>query len=168
MEEDPRRPSSFVEGLFFTATTGGESGALGTYFALARGETVVAKALCMYQNGVMDSQGPTLELLEVAAEWQGRGLGSALLRAVEGFFCQRWARLCVAGGGRLFLSASVPTGGVASQWLLTRGFVCEMASICQDFLNKDLLASDRPKPEFNLNELVTAHRVQKRRIRAKT
>jgi GNAT superfamily N-acetyltransferase len=45
----------------------------------------LARALLTYSNGEMDTRGPTLELFEVKERWRRRGVGTALLAAVERF-----------------------------------------------------------------------------------
>lgn len=45
----------------------------------------IGRALLTYANGEMDTRGPTLELLDVKERWQRRGIGRALLSAVERF-----------------------------------------------------------------------------------
>lgn len=73
-----------------TATSGGEDGALGTFFAVFVQGTEIAKALVLYQSGDYDAEGPMLEHMEVTAEWQGKGIGSALLDCIEKFYSARW------------------------------------------------------------------------------
>jgi len=53
-------------------------------------DKVVSKALCSYQNGEMNSVGPTLELVETAKDWRRHGLGGALMRGINSFYCERF------------------------------------------------------------------------------
>jgi hypothetical protein len=46
-------------------------------------ELEVAKGLFTFSNGEMDFTGPTLEMLEVAKEWQSRGVGRLMYEAME-------------------------------------------------------------------------------------
>jgi len=53
--------------------------------AASAAEECVARALMTYANGEMSFVGPTLELFEVKRRWRRRGLGAALLAAIEKF-----------------------------------------------------------------------------------
>ena len=82
--------------------TGGSGDGLGrglaSRFSLRREGTEVARALCAYRNvGHVETLneeancgGPALEMIEVASEWRGRGLGKALLLSVEGMLRSRF------------------------------------------------------------------------------
>ena len=61
---------------------------IGTLFELKKSGKTIVKCLCSYENGEMDTPGPTIELFETAAEWKRHGYGKILLRHVEGHF---WA-----------------------------------------------------------------------------
>eukprot|EP00961_Rhodomonas_salina_P064224 863435-Rhodomonas_salina.3 len=50
-----------------TATSGGEDGALGTFFAVFVQGTEIAKALVLYQSGDYDAEGPMLEHMEMGS-----------------------------------------------------------------------------------------------------
>jgi GNAT superfamily N-acetyltransferase len=92
-----------------------DGGSVSTIFVLKRKDKVVAKALCTYSNGEMDSVGPTLELLEVAQEWRRHGLGLALMEAVEGFH----RNLCepiVERGHRVLFAVCYVTNAYVSTW----------------------------------------------------
>ncbi|KAK3275552.1 hypothetical protein CYMTET_16322 [Cymbomonas tetramitiformis] len=56
---------------------------LGTTLGAAVLPMQIAKGLWTYCNGQIGFGGPTLELMEVAKEWQGRGIGSLFYDAME-------------------------------------------------------------------------------------
>jgi len=113
-----------MPGMSITAQSGGN--ALGTLFSLARGNSkIVGKALVAYANGEMGTAGPTLEILEVAKEWRGCGLGSALLKAVESFYVERFAAAMASSSPShhpVRLSACYVTSHYACRWFQARGF----------------------------------------------
>jgi GNAT superfamily N-acetyltransferase len=82
---------------------------------------LVGKALCSYCNAEMATAGPTLELIEIASEFQGHGLGSALMDAVEDFYSQMFRSLNFAGVQVLFSVGHV-NAGFAFRWFIDRGF----------------------------------------------
>ncbi len=53
------------------------------YFELKKGRLLIAKAYVPYYNGAMDELGPTIELLEVRRDMQGKGVGRKLVRFIE-------------------------------------------------------------------------------------
>lgn len=101
-------------------TGSGESPAsVSSKFTLTKGEKEVAKALLSYHNGEMSSVGPTLELLEVAKQWQQHGLGSSLMRAINKFLIDVFAQAMVRNVGstaRIRFCVCYVTNANASSW----------------------------------------------------
>ena len=79
-------------------------------------DKVVSKALCSYENGEMNSVGPTLELVETAKQWRRHGLGGALMRGINAFYCERFG----AFGGRVLFSVCHVTNFRAGRWFMRR------------------------------------------------
>ncbi|GIQ84744.1 hypothetical protein KIPB_006295 [Kipferlia bialata] len=57
-------------------------------------DLVVAKGTLALHNSKMGMAGPTIDKIEVAEEWQGKGIGSALLRYMEVTGCEAMPRGC--------------------------------------------------------------------------
>ena len=55
----------------------------GSLFTFSHEGKVVGKMLCAYHNGEVCTVGPTLEIIEMAQEWRGHGIGCDLLFFVE-------------------------------------------------------------------------------------
>jgi hypothetical protein len=79
-------------------------------------DKVVAKALCSYENGEMNSVGPTLELIETAKEWQQHGLGDALMRAIHSFYCAKFEQ----SRSRILFSVCHVTNFNAGKWFMRK------------------------------------------------
>ena len=79
-------------------------------------DKVVSKALCSYQNGEMNSVGPTLELIETAKQWRRHGLGGALMRGINSFYCERFG----AFEGRVLFSVCHVTNFRAGRWFMRK------------------------------------------------
>lgn len=93
----------------------------GTMFLLKKGNKIISKALCSYSNGEMDASGPTIELLETAAEWQGHGHGTRLLEAIEEHFEAIFENVLEVGA-RVKFNVCYVTNFNASQWFQHQGF----------------------------------------------
>ena len=90
---------------------------INTHFSLYFGdndEMIVTKALCSYQNGGMNSVGPTLEIIEAAKEWQRHGLGDALMRAIKCFYCTKFE----SHHSRILFSVCQVTNMYAGKWFM--------------------------------------------------
>ena len=80
------------------------------------GRERIGRALLTYANGEMDERGPTLELPDVKERWRRRGVGTALLGAVERFMTDATSprptrqpvllQLCDAAMARPFFEAT--------------------------------------------------------------
>lgn len=119
----PHRELIFREplpGYQLTAVTGGNPENIGTLFALRKGPKLIGKALCAYHNSEMDSDGPTLEFIEIAAEWQRHGLGTRMVEAMEEFFCDVFVSAMRRDEVRW--SVCYVTTSQASRWFQKRGF----------------------------------------------
>jgi GNAT superfamily N-acetyltransferase len=55
-------------------------------------EKLEAQALCSYCNVEMNTVGPTLELIETAKKWQKRGIGKALIYAIQSFYRNKFSQ----------------------------------------------------------------------------
>ena len=62
----------------------------------------------------MISVNPTLELIETAKEWQQRGLGDALMRAIHSFYCAKFEQ----SRSRILFSVCHVTNFNAGKWLM--------------------------------------------------
>lgn len=93
---------------------------VGTLFDLKKGNKVVSKCLCSYKNGEMDASGPTIELLETAAEWQRHGYATQLLEVVSEHFETIFDT--VADEKRVKFNVCYCTNRHACEWFLGQGF----------------------------------------------
>lgn len=55
-------------------------------------DKLIGKALCSYNHSgtKTNSVGPTIEIIDVANKWQNTGLGSALMRPMHKYFCDKF------------------------------------------------------------------------------
>jgi GNAT superfamily N-acetyltransferase len=87
----------------------------------------VARVLSSYTNGeLLNNGGPTVDLIEVAVEWQGKGIGSLILAAVEIYF-QKLFKDCYKGRKHgtsgLWLSATKVIDYSTIEWLEKREYM---------------------------------------------
>lgn len=96
----------------------------GSLFTLSHNSKVVGKVLCAYQNGEVSTAGPTLEIIEIAQEWRGHGIGRDLLYFVEHYLKELWQEHWEAFNedGEIRLSACNVNSREASSWFKKRGF----------------------------------------------
>lgn len=120
--------------LVLRACTGGgeHAGELSTMYSLSWRSNghVIAKAICKYHNNYMRTVGPTLEYIEVAKEYQKKGVGSRLLEAIEEHMRDVFRGEYDDTYAHLSMSACEVTNDYASKWLQARGY--KNVSFCGD------------------------------------
>ena len=98
----------------------------GSLFTFSHEGKVVGKMLCAYHNGEVCTAGPTLEIIEMAQEWRGHGIGCDLLFFVEHYLKELWEEHWEAfmdiGEGEIRLSACDVRSREALSWFKKRGF----------------------------------------------
>ena len=113
-----------------------------TLFSLCFGsEKIVAKALCSYENSEMNSVGPTIEMFEVAEEWQGHRLGDALMRGVHSFYCAKFEDILT----NVLLSVCHVTNFHAARWFMSKHHFKDLDGMCEElgkYLNPDEYEDD--------------------------
>ena len=104
--------------------TDNQAHTFGSLFTFSHGSKVVGKVLCAYHNGEVSTAGPTLEIIEMAQEWRGHGIGRDLLFFVEHYFKGLWKEHMEAFNedGQIRLSACNVTSREALIWFKKRGF----------------------------------------------
>jgi hypothetical protein len=96
-------------------------------------DLLVAKALCSYENSEINCVGPTLEMIETAQEWQHRGLGTAMIQAIEIFYKGKFEEF----RSRVWFSVCRVTSYEVMKWL--KGFGFRGSGSDFDCLGDDLL-----------------------------
>ena len=85
---------------------------------------LIGKALCDYDHRLTepDSVGPIIQVFEVANEWQNTGLGSALMRSMHEYFCDKFIfpLLFAADGGYENITLTINDTDEAMKWFMKR------------------------------------------------
>jgi len=89
-------------------------------FQLMKGNKVIAKCLCSYSNRGMEKSGPTIELFEMAQEWQQHGYAAELLEVVEGYVQEIF--YVVDPHKLVNFNVCYVTNHEAYEWFLSKGF----------------------------------------------
>jgi len=76
-------------------------------FTVRRGNDIVAKALMSYNNATMCTGGPNIVQIEVAKEWQHRGIMSWLVNSMEDYYVHKFTPVLGEYTGALTMTTGI-------------------------------------------------------------